>query len=310
MKVFRKISKCFCGILATFMLAVMSFAPVAADDVPEYRIQMSPAREDIGDLKPGETYTGTFKIQNTGQKKFDYTVSIEPYFVIDEYYTSTFKGVEAYNDIVEWVKFSKTEGSLEPNSEDEIAYTVKVPADVPAGGQYAALIAEITGAEGETTSDGAGVAVRGQIGMQLFSNVEGNTRKTAKIEDNKIPSFIFNPPISATSVVENTGNTHTSANYVLQVYPLFGDEEVYTNEESPATLVVLPETRRFNTISWDGAPHIGIFRVKQTVTVFDETSTTEKLVFLCPIWLLFIILLAIFCAIFWIFTRIRARKQK
>lgn len=309
MKIFQKLSKSFCGILAAFTLALVSFSPAVAADIPDYRIQMSPAREDIGDLKPGETYTGTFKIQNTGAKKFDYEVSIEPYFVVDEYYTSTYEGVETYNDIVDWVKFSKTEGTLESNGEDEIAYTVKVPADVPAGGQYAAIVAEITGSEGEATSGGAGLVARGQIGLQLFSNVEGQTRKTAKIEDNKIPSILFNPPVSATSVVENTGNTHTLASYVLQVYPLFGSEEVYTNEENPATLVVLPETRRFNTITWPNAPHLGIFRVKQTVSIFDETSTTEKIVFLCPIWFLFIVLLIIFCAIFWIFTRIRSRNK-
>ena len=116
--------------------------------------------------------------------------------------------------------------------------------------------------------------------------------------------------MSATSIVENTGNTHANAEYVLQVYPLFGNEEVYTNEENPMTLTILPETQRFNTVTWPNAPHLGIFRVKQTVTIFGETSVTEKVVFLCPIWFMFIVLAIIFCAIFWIITRIRARKNR
>ena len=128
--------------------------------------------------------------------------------------------------------------------------------------------------------------------------------------ENKIPTFLFNPPISASSIVENTGNTHANVKYVLQVYPFFGDEEVYTNEEDPTTLVLLPDTRRLNTVSWEGAPSLGIFRVKQTVSFWDETSTTEKLVFLCPIWFIFIVLLIIFCAIFWIVSRVRNRKER
>ena len=58
-----------------------------------------------------------------------------------------------------------------------------------------------------------------------------------------------------------------------------------------------------NTISWDGAPHLGIFKVKQTVKFLGETKTTEKLVFICPIWLLFIILAIIFLIIFLIVNR-------
>ena len=95
----------------------------------------------------------------------------------------------------------------------------------------------------------------------------------------------------------------------MQVFPLFGDEEVYTNEENPATLTILPETQRFNSISWDGAPQLGIFRVRETVTILDDTQTIEKIVFLCPIWFLFLILLIIFFVIFWLVSRARSRKS-
>ena len=285
----------------------MGSSAAFADELPEYRIQMSPARDDIGDLKPGETYTGKFSVQNTGSKSFDFVVGVTPYSVADEYYNPKYDESNQYTDIVEWVKFSQESGTVEPNGDVEIAYTIKVPSDVPAGGQYAVIYAEIV-SENAITS-GSGIAVNGRVGMLLYSNVAGNTRKTATIEENKVSGILFNPPISATSIVKNSGNTHAKATYTLQVYPLFGDEEVYTNAEDPTTLIVLPETRRLNTISWDGAPHLGIFRVKQTVTIFDQTSTTEKLVILIPLWFLFIILILIFCIIFWIVSRIRNRNR-
>lgn len=306
MKVFQQLRYILVAVFASVTIALVGAGTANAVDIPDYRLQISPAKEDIGDLKPGETYTGVFKVQNTGSREFDFKVSVSPYSVADQYY-STNEESNQYTDIVEWVKFSQTSGHVNPNGEVEITYTVSVPADVPAGGQYALLTAELVN-KSDTTS-GSGLTTINRVGMILYSNVQGNTRKTGAIIENKVPTFLFNPPVSATSIVENSGNTHTNAKYVLQVYPLFGDEEVYTNEENPTLLTILPETRRFNTITWPNAPHLGIFRVKQTITIFGQTSVTEKTVFLCPIWFLFIMIALIFCAIFWIVTRVRARRQ-
>lgn len=308
MKIFQRLNKFLLSAAFAVVCALGLSGAVFADDVPEYRIQISPARNDIGELKPGESYSNVLRVQNTGQKAFDFVIGVAPYFVIDEYYNPDYNNNNKYTDIANWIKFSISEGSVEPNSEVEVGYTVTVPADVPAGGQYAMLYAEINPRD-DTSTEGSGIAVSRRVGMLLYSNVEGNTRKTGSIIENKAPSFLFNPPVQATSIVENTGNTHATATYTLQVYPLFGNEEVYTNEENPDKLIVLPETRRFNTVTWPNAPHLGIFRVKQTVTIFGETSTIEKTVFLCPIWFLFIVIALVFCGVFWIVTRIRARRQ-
>lgn len=307
MKIFHQTKKIFVAAFSALILAVVGVSPVFADEIPEYRIQMSPAKEDIGELKPGETYTGTFKVQNTGSKKFDFKVGVSPYTVQDEHYSPNYDVNNQFTDIVNWIKFSNDTGTVEPNGEVEVSYEVKVPVDVPAGGQYAILTAETINEK--NTSNNSGIVAVRRVGMLLYSNVEGNTRKTGSIEENKISSILFHPPISATSIVKNTGNTHATAKYVLQVYPLFGGEEIYTNEENPMTLTILPETRRYNSVDWEGAPHLGIFRVKQTITMFDQTSTTEKIVVLIPLWFLFIILILIFCVIFWIITRIRNRNK-
>lgn len=307
MKVFRKISKFFAAALLMAVSALTSFSPAMADDIPDYRLQISPVSISL-DLVPGKTEVGDFKVQNTGNKPFRFKVGVTPYSVVDEQYSPDYDTEGIYNDIVEWVTLSQTEGEVQPNEEVEIDFSIKVPKDAPGGGQYAMLYAEIVNDE-DTGSIGAGITAQRRVGLILYSNVDGVTRKTGQIVENKIPSILFNPPVIAESLVNNTGNTHATARYILQVYPLFGNEEIYTNEEHPDTRTVLPETQRFNTVTWAGAPHLGIFRVKQTVYMFDEASVTEKIVFLCPIWFLFIILLIIFCAIFWVFTRVRARKQ-
>lgn len=294
------------GFLLALMIALFGVMPVSADGAkPDYRLQISPVRLDL-DLEPGTTSTGTFEVQNTGLKAYDFVLGVDPYSVTDENYSIDSETRTAYTDIVDWITFSQNEGHVEPNQNQEITVTVTVPDDVPAGGQYAMIYAEMVR---DDELESTGVAVNHRVALLVFSEVEGNTRREGQVLETKIPTILFNPPITATSLVENTGNVHATAYYTLQVFPLFGDEEVYTNEENPATLTILPETQRFNSISWDGAPQLGIFRVRETVTILDDTQTIEKIVFLCPIWFLFLILLIIFFVIFWLVSRARSRKS-
>lgn len=294
------------GFLLALMIALFGVMPVSADgEKPDYRLQISPVRLDL-DLEPGTTSTGTFEVQNTGLKAYDFVLGVDPYSVTDENYSIDSETRTAYTDIVDWITFSPNEGHVEPNQNQEITVTVTVPDDVPAGGQYAMIYAEMVR---DDELESTGVAVNHRVALLVFSEVEGNTRREGQVLETKIPTILFNPPITATSLVENTGNVHATAYYTLQVFPLFGDEEVYTNEENPATLTILPETQRFNSISWDGAPQLGIFRVRETVTILDDTQTIEKIVFLCPIWFLFLILLIIFFVIFWLVSRARSRKS-
>lgn len=300
--------KLFSILAAAFSLAFITSSPVMAADTPDYRLQVSPSYAEIDDMLPGKTYTGVFKIQNTGSKDFEYAISLTPYGVSDESYTLDSSTETAYTQIKDWMTVSQDSGKLVADSSEEITYTIRVPQDAPAGGQYALINIRII--QDSDANSGAAITATKQIGFRLLGDVAGNTRRTGKVTELSIPSILFNPPLSATSVVENTGNTHITASYVLQVFPLFSNEEAYTNEESPYEVTVLPETSRYNSISWDGAPHLGIFRVKQTVTIADDTKTIEKIVFLCPIWLIFILLLIVFCIVFWICSRVKGRKER
>ena len=293
--------------MTAFALAFITNTPLAAADTPDYRMQVSPSFAEIEEMQPGKSYDGVFKVQNTGGKDLDYAITITPYSVKDDKYALDSDTETAYTQMKDWITLSQDSGKLSPNDAEEIKYTMRVPQDAPAGGQSALINIRLV--QENDSNSGATITANKQIGFRLLGEIEGNTRRTGKVTEQNIPSILFNPPISATSVVENTGNTHITASYVLRVFPLFSNEEVYTNEDSPYEVTVLPETSRYNSISWDDAPHLGIFRVEQTVTIADDTQTIKKTVFLCPIWLIFIILLIIFCVIFWIFSRIKNRNR-
>lgn len=297
------------GIVAlTIIMAVVGTTPARAEEVPEVRLQLAPAKVDLENLKPGETKEFELKVQNTGTKKFGYEVSVTPYSVVGEDYKQDFNAETVYTDITKWITLSETEGEVEPDKERIVKVTIKVPQDVPAGGQYATVMVRLKN-DPKDSSGNTAITAYQQVGSIIFASIEGDTRRAGSVLENKVPSFMFAPPISGTSVVENTGNVHSNATYILQVSQLFGGEEVYTNEEQPLVVPILPETRRLNTVAWDGAPHLGIFKVKQTVKFLDQTSVTEKIVFICPIWFLFIILAVIFLIIFWIIMHIRGGRE-
>ena len=89
---------------------------------------------------------------------------------------------------------------------------------------------------------------------------------------------------------------------------MIGDEEICTNEEEPDLSLILPETERFHAQTCN-LPIAGIFRVKQTVKIFGETSIVEKTIIVCPIWLLFIIIFVVFALIFYFVAKAKARKK-
>ena len=277
---------------------------------------ISPPRQDIV-LVPGEVYEGTLLVSNSANasKDLKYSATIGS-FGLDkdengntDYNSTDVDTITEYNQIMEWMKLDKDHGSVAPNSTDTITFTITVPEDAPAGGQYATIIVQDdtekdSGAEGNIVIENV---VR--FAASIIANVAVETRNEGSILENNIPAFMFNNKLAATSTVQNTGNVHTKASYVLQVWPLIGDEEICTNEEKPTEHTVMPGTERINAEECN-LPMIGIFRVKQTVKIFGETSVAERMVVVCPLWLLFIIIFAIVALVIWLVTKSRSRKTR
>ena len=290
--------------------SVLKTTSVYADDDSEkglIQIQVSPTKQKIS-LTPGSKYTGSFKVMNVGKAGFNYTTDATPYSVVNDSYDADYASATAYNQISEWIKFdSKTKtGYLQPNEVREVTYTVNVPEDVPAGGQYAVIMAQTDAGNTENAT----VAVVHRVGMILYAAVPGETRASGEIIKNTVNSFYFDPPITVSSLVKNTGNIEQTATYTTNIWPLFQKETVFSNADNPLTLDIIPETSRFNSITWEGAPSLGIFYVEQTIDFAGETSKVGKLVLICPLWLLFIIFALLFFIIFWLVSRSRDRKRE
>ena len=143
-----------------------------------------------------------------------------------------------------------------------------------------------------------------------IDNCDAGLAGNVRIIENKIPTFLLAPPLTTTSLVENDSNIHIDATYTLQVYSFFTGEEVYSNEEDPMTSIIMPETSRFKAQTWEHTPILGIFRVRQTIKVYDQESVEEKIVIICPLWLILLVLFAITMTIFWLRSRAKNRAKK
>ena len=288
-------------LAATALLGIQ--APVSAVTQDKVHIMISPTRNRIA-LEPGDQYNGSFEVHNAGTDTFTYRVYATPYSVNGEDYSQDFSSSSKYTYLSEWITFSNTSGTLESGDFDTITYTIDVPENAAGGGQYAAIMAE-TDNGGEFT-----IQTVSRVGMLLYGRISGDVIEAGEIIENKVPTFFFQAPITASSLIDNTkSNVHATATYIMRVFPLFSDEEIYTNEEDPVKKTIFPDTRRFNTVEWPNSRRLGIYRIEQEVQFMGKTSVVRKIVIICPLWLIVLIFIIVIALILWLISRSKARKE-
>lgn len=268
-------------------------------------------------LDPGESYTGSFKVSNYNDSigPIEYVIEAGSFSQSktdtskDDYGVVDHVAVSNYNQIKDWITFENDKGVVEPNEVDVLTYTINVPKDAPAGGQYATIL--VRDETGNSNKGDGNVSIQSayQFAIVIFAEITGESREEGAVLENNIPTIMFNGPLVASSMVRNDGNVHTDAVYTLEVKSLFSGDELYSNVDEPAKSLVLPETERYNMQEWKETPAVGIFRVKQTVDIFGNVSTNERIVVICPLWLLFIITFVIVLIIIWLVSRRSLRKS-
>lgn len=287
---------------------------------------VSPMKQAIT-LQPGDTYNGRVSSfvmnENNGGKTTYYEAWVAPLTVddVDNHYTGIFDKTNDQTDIVKWVTLSdgdevaeyeeKITGVMEPGGSVDFTYTVNVPEDARGGGQYFAVIIQQVPNPNAGDEGNVGITDYIRIASVVYAEVAGDINISGSITEGNIPGFLLSPPITTSFLAKNEGNTHVEVTYYMQVFPLFSGEEIYTTEENPGTDYVLPDTTRYIKQTWNDTPSIGIFRVRQTVfynSLDSEPSITEKMVIICPVWLLFIIFFGIIAIIIWLFLMAKKRR--
>lgn len=278
----------------------------------DHAFTLMPMSQEIS-LDPGTTYEGHITITNPADSSsdFSYKVSVNPYSVNGEEYNIDLLTQYNRSIITEWVTVKEPTGTLKPNESKQINYTIKVPKNAPAGGQYAAL----TVAEDGTAQSGDGVTVSSILEMAsiIYAKVAGETTTDAKILENNIPSFVTSAPVTLSALISNNGNVHQSAEFTISISDNFTGQVILPNDESTGRYneIVMPETTYRSERILNDLPSVGVVKVKQTIRIGGEVSVAEQDIVICPIWFMALIALTV-CAFIAVIVAIvhKHRKRK
>ena len=283
------------------------------EDVPAVWLQISPVSNYVT-LKPGSKIDYAFSVSNIGSETFSYHVYSAPYTITDENYNVSFNSETNRTQIARWIKFLDENGNpadtlnftINPGEKQNIRYRIDVPDDVPAGGQYATIFAESNKTEGDVAS--SNIKTVSRLGLIVYGRTDGDTVESANIVGYDIPRFMTGGNITATSRIENAGNTDFEANYNLEVKSVFG-RQLYTKTSA---YNILPDTTRRSTMSWDDTPMMGFFQVHYSVSAIDGQVARDEthLVVIMPIFAIVLSIILLTLIIIWIIILVRKRRER
>ena len=262
-------------------------------------------------LAAGKTEKGSIKIVNPADatEDFSYKIGISPYGVVGEDYEADLVTDSNHTMISKWIKISEPTGKIKPNETKEIEFTIEVPENAPAGGQYAA----ITVSSNNEAKQSSGVAVQNVFEMAsiVYATVAGQTTHSGEVLENNIPGFVVAPPITLSALIENKGNVHTDATFVITVSDFFSGRVILPTEEDEGEYseLIMPESTRHIEREVSNLPSLGLVKISQTIYYNGTANTQEKTVIICPIWFLALVIVTL-AAIIATIVRIVLKHKK
>ena len=262
-------------------------------------------------LKPGEVYEGSVKVINPSYatEDFEYKAEVTPYGVVGQEYTADLLSESDRTQISKWVKIQNPTGSIKPNESEEIKFTITVPENVPAGGQYATIA--ISSNKKASDSDGVSVQNVFEMASIIYADIAGETVHDGKVLENNVPGFVLTNPVKISALLNNNGNVHETATFTIQVSDVFTGRVILPTDENSGVYseYIMPETTRFTEREVSDLPALGIVKINQTINYNGQVSTVEKNVFICPIWFLILMILTVAAIITAIVMLIRKHRR-
>jgi hypothetical protein len=233
-------------------------------------IQISPLSFNF-DIQDGQNTTGKIVITNFNDDDLNYALEVENFAGVTDEGAVMFAGREelgATTTLADWFTFdAPREGVVSPHKDQEINFTIDIPAGAEPGGHYAAVFArEIR----KTASGQTELGVASRVGSLVLVSVPGEVSKTGRITDFTFPKFIWKGPAEFTMKVENTGSVHydSKANVELSPVAFLGKK---TNVDL-GTHTIIPKNIRNYDGKLDKKYPFGIFKVNATATDGSGTA--------------------------------------
>ena len=262
-------------------------------------------------LKPGETYQGKIFVANplASTTDFHYKATLHPYSMTNN--NVDFQTETSWSEIVDWITLENETGVLKPNDMEEITFTITVPENPPAGGQYA-MIAVAQDISKEAGSSDSSVKNVYEMASLIYAEIEGETTHACEISENSIPGFVALGTPKTTIKLTNTGNVHETADTLLTVKNVItGENTNYTEKyEGGIQTLVMPSSERTVERDLEGLPQLGIFEVVQEVKCLDVNSYNSTIMVICPVWFIGLVVLLFVSIITTIIWRVHVHRKK
>ena len=274
--------------LSGFMFSVFN---TYAEETPVsggMSISLTPTSK-ILQIKPGAVYDETLAVRNDGETTIRVEVYAAPYSYVysneEDLYKLGFTNENNFTQIARWISFRDSNGnyvekpvfSIDPGDVLEVAFRITTPANIPSGGQYAAIFAHTL----SVPTTGGGIRTEASPGMVVY----GRSNEGEVVIDSEITELGIEQKdvdnkssIFASAKVKNTGNVDFTATGALKVEPIIG----FGSYESPATtgrMSIIPEAELVVSDAWTDAPSFGLYKATWTITVGDKTEVIEKVIF-------------------------------
>ncbi len=249
---------CLLSCLFVFFMLTAQYSEAAM-------IQVDPPKVFLN-IPAGRSGSGKLTVRNPDEEAIKIKV-----YAQDWKYSDTHDGTKLFFPIgtlplscANWITFSLSEMEIPAEGQQDIYYTVKVPADA-AGGHFAVLFFESLVAK-PLASGSSNVALGLIVRLGAIFHVEtaGNSVRTAEVNNFSLQRQSSKKPLEIGLDIKNTGNTDIIAKGTLH---LINKKGVIFVRASFNKVYSLPEETARLTASWKEPVPKGIYDAILTIDV-------------------------------------------
>lgn len=236
------------------LAAVPAFAVTAANQNAGQALEIAPPVLNIK-ADPGEVVKSEIKLRDVSTSPLvvrnqinDFVAAGEdgtPKLLIDEYGNAE----SSPYSLKDWVQ-PLPQFTLKPKEVNNLAVTIRVPADAAPGGYYAVI--RFTASP--PGLDGSGVSLSASLGTLVLLRVNGDAKESMEVEEfsatkNGSPNWLFeSQPITFVTRVKNEGSTHEQPVGQIAVKDMFGNPVAGINVNLAQGNVLPSSIRKFEPV--------------------------------------------------------------
>lgn len=288
--------------IAVFFAVFVAGSAIVSAQTAGQGLEIAPPLVDLK-ADPGQTIKTQIRVRNVTKDPLVIKAQFEDFVANGEDGQPKIllkEGEKSPYSIKDWL-VSTSGVTLASGQRESIEVIVNVPKDASPGGHYG--VVRFTGAPPEIAD--TGVSLSASVGTLVLVNVSGNVSQSAKVielftsKNGKRGSLFEYGPLSVTTRVQNTGNTHFQPKGTLQVTNMFG-KNVLVEQFNQDNRNVLPGSIRKFEQNINKKWLFGRYTVKADVVYGTDSQITSasKTFWVIPYKLIIIFILAIALLVF------------